>query len=75
MSQVALFVVSSSGFGLKLRWDESFIGADGKMSILEGLRITSVHGLLRLVVPRWAYYLRSKSKRPFPHSRVLTADK
>lgn len=65
-TKVGLIAISRCGFGSEIPWTyenfgsskpSSVIPSENSMTLAEALMIVSVNSILRLVIPRWAYYL------------------
>lgn len=65
-TKVALIAISRCGFGSEIPWTYENFGSSGpgsttspedSMTLADALMTVSVNSILRLVIPRWAYYL------------------
>ncbi|TFY70798.1 hypothetical protein EVG20_g2210 [Dentipellis fragilis] len=64
--KLALFVISSCGFGWNFRWDEPPVNEDGSLTIQEALKIATDHTIMWLAAPKWLYKVS-----PVPWMREL----
>lgn len=61
---IALFVIGAAGFGRQVSWEDDNSTPPGhKMPFKEALNITSVSLRVKILLPRWATYLKSSWRR------------
>ncbi|KAI0656081.1 cytochrome P450 [Cubamyces menziesii] len=73
-NKFALVVIATSGFGHPLSWNLKGASTSDEMSFGEALHIRLHNLILRLILPRWAYWLPIKKFRDLEKATQVTQD-